>query len=248
MAKILVCQHVPYEPLGTFNPLLKQYGLRIRYVNFGRFPDLQPSLKGYGGLVILGGPMCLDQMDRYPHLKHEVQMVEEAMRLNIPVLGICLGAQVISHALGARVYPNEEKEIGWYDVRLTDHGLQDPVLKKFSQNEKIFQWHGDTFDLPRGAKHLASTTTCDNQAFVYGCNVYGFQFHMEVDEAMISRWLRVPRHVEELQALEGKIDPDQILAETPRHIDRLKELSETTFGEFIKLLGVEKKYICPPSR
>lgn len=248
MAKILVCQHVPYEPLGTFNPLLKQYGLRIRYVNFGRFPDLQPNLKGYGGLVILGGPMCLDQMDRYPHLKHEVHMVEEAMRLNIPVLGICLGAQVISHALGARVYPNEEKEIGWYDVRLTDHGMQDPVFKKFSQNEKIFQWHGDTFDLPRGAKHLASTTTCNNQAFVYGCNVYGFQFHMEVDEAMISRWLRVPHHVEELQTLEGKIDPDQILAETPRHIDRLKELSETTFGEFLKLLGVGKKYICPPSR
>ncbi len=248
MAKILVCQHVAYEPLGTFDPLLKQYGLRIRYINFGRFPDHQPSLNGYRGLVLLGGPMCLDQMDQYPHLKHEIQMVEDAMKLNIPVLGICLGAQIISHALGAKVYSNEEKEIGWYDVELTEAGKTNPLFQNFGSQEKIFQWHGDTFDLPKGSTHLARSKSCDNQAFAYGDNVYAFQFHMEVDEAMISRWLKVPRHVEELQALNGKINPETILQETPQYIDRLKSLSECTFGQFMNLLGVEKKYFCPPSR
>lgn len=248
MAKILVCQHVPYEPLGTFNPLLKEHGLRIRYVNFGRDPKQTPEVRGYDGLVLLGGPMCIRQMDEYPHLKHEIKMIEVAMAENIPVLGICLGAQLVSHALGAKVYPHSEKEIGWYPVSLTEAGRQDPLFQHFEEVEPIFQWHGDTFDLPSGAVHLASSSTCENQAFRYGEGVYGFQFHMEVDEAMIHRWMKVPRHLEELKELEGKIDPKQILDVTPNYIERLKELSQRTFGEFIRLLGVEKKYICPPSR
>ena len=241
MKKILVCQHVAYEILGTLNPLLKENGYRIRYVNFGRFPELKPSLEGYDGLLLLGGPMNTDQDDRYPHLNQERKMIEEAMKKDLPVLGICLGAQLIAQTLGARVGRNREKEIGWHDLTLTEEGKADPVFKHFDSPEKIFQWHGDAFEIPRGALHLAHSPLCENQAFRYGEKAYGFQFHMEVDEPMIERWLKVPHHQKEISELHGKVDPEGILRETPQFIGRLKHLSEKTFGDFVKLFGVPKK-------
>ena len=134
MKKILVCQHVAHEPLGTLNPLLKKAGLRIRYVNFGRYPHAEPSLKGYAGLIILGGPMNVDETDRYPHLAHEVRMIQEALRQNMPVLGICLGAQLMAKALGAKITRNPVKEIGWYDLKLTDEGKKDPLFAHIGRN------------------------------------------------------------------------------------------------------------------
>lgn len=248
MRKLLVCQHVPYELLGTLNPLFKEHGFRIRYVNFGRFPELQPSLEGYNGLVILGGPMNVDQVHRFPHLHHEIKMVEEALRLEIPILGICLGAQIIAKALGAPVSRNLEKEIGWHDVHLTEAGRRDPLFTHFQHSEKIFHWHGDSFKIPQGAVHLASSTLCENQAFRYGTKIYGLQFHLEVDEPMIERWLVVPHHKAELETLVGKVDPKDIREQTPRHIHRLKSLSHSAFSEFIKLFGVSKKKRLLPSR
>jgi GMP synthase (glutamine-hydrolysing) len=240
MPRLLVCQHVPYEILGTLNPLLKSAGFRIRYVNFGRHPDAEPSLDGYQGLVVLGGPMSVNDTDRHPHLTTELKLIEQAMNCGMPVLGICLGAQLIAKTLGSRVYPNDEKEIGWYDVSPTEMARGDPLAAHLKESEKLFQWHGDTFDIPKGAVHLASSTLCASQAFRYGPNVYALQFHLEVDEPMIERWLTVPTHVKEIESLGGKIDPQTIRRETPGYIQRLKELSDRTFGEFIKLFGFEK--------
>jgi GMP synthase (glutamine-hydrolysing) len=118
--RLLVLQHVAHEILGTLDPLLKRAGFRIRYVNFSRQPDLQPSLDGYDGLIILGGPMSVNDSDRLPHLSREMQLIEQAMKRYLPVLGICLGPQLIAKTLGAAVYPNREKELGWYDVAPTD--------------------------------------------------------------------------------------------------------------------------------
>jgi GMP synthase (glutamine-hydrolysing) len=240
MPRILVCQHVPYEILGTLNPLLKSAGFRIRYVNFSRHPDAEPRLEGYNGLVVLGGPMSVNHVERHPHLGTEMRLIEQALQKDLPVLGICLGAQLIAKTLGSRVYPNDEKEIGWYDVSPTEMARSDPVAAHFREREKLFQWHGDTFDIPEGAVHLASSPLCANQAFRYGSNVYALQFHLEVDEPMIERWLTVPMHVREIKSLDGKIDPQTIRRETPGHIQRLKELSDRTFGEFIKLFGFAK--------
>ena len=238
MRRILVFQHVAWELLGTLNPLLKQAGFRIRYVNFERHPDAEPNLRKYNGLVVLGGPMNVDQVDEYPHLETETRLIRDAIARRIPVLGICLGAQLIAHALGARVYANGEKEIGWYDLSLTDTGREDPLLRGLGASERIFQWHGDTFDLPVGAEHLASSPTCTNQAFRYGDLVYGLQFHLEADQPMIERWLDVPVHREELAQLGGRIDPDQIRQETPTRIDHSMALSHKVFGAFIDLFGI----------
>jgi GMP synthase (glutamine-hydrolysing) len=248
MKKLLVFQHVPHEILGTLNPLLKRAGFRIRYVNFARHPDVQPSLDGYDGLVVLGGPMSVNDADRLPHLRTEMKLIEDAMKRNLPVLGICLGAQLIAKTLGSGVYVNKEKEIGWYDVSPTDHAERDPLLRAFQKTEKIFQWHGETFDIPQTGLHLAFSSLCANQAFRYGANVYGFQFHLEVDEGMIHRWLRVGENRDEIAALGGKIDPDRIHTETPTHITRLNQLSDCIFGEFIKLFGIEKKFLRLSSR
>lgn len=239
MAKILVFQHVAYELLGTLHPLLKNTGFRIKYVNFERTPHFKPNLEGYDGLVVLGGPMNVDQTSDYPHLKTELLVIEEALKRDIPLLGICLGAQLIAKALGATVKKNPVKEIGWYNVHLTEQGKKSDVFSDFEKSEKIFQWHGDTFEIPKSARHLAHSNTCANQAYQYGENVLGFQFHLEVDEAMIHRWLNLPHQMAEMK--EAGIDSQKIHEETPKLIERSILLSEKTFGAWIDLFDVKKK-------
>jgi GMP synthase (glutamine-hydrolysing) len=248
MKKLLVLQHVAHELLGTLNPLLKSAGFRIRYVNFARHPDAEPGLNGYDGLVVLGGPMSVNDAHRLPHLNTEMRLIEQAMQRNLPVLGICLGAQLIAKALGAAVYPNQEKEIGWYDVSPTDEAENDPLFTEFQDSEKIFQWHGDTFDIPQSSCHLAFSSLCANQAFRCGVNVYGFQFHLEVDEPMIHRWLRVADNRKEIAGLPRDVTPERIQCETLQHVTRLNRLSERVFGEFINLFGNDKKLRLLPSR
>ncbi len=237
MKRLLVCQHVAFEILGTLNPLLKSCGFRVKYVNFGRDPEARPSLDGYDGLVVLGGPMSAFDDAGHPHLATEVELVQRAIERDLPVLGICLGAQIIARALGAAVRPNRVKEIGWYDLSLRPEGRSDPLFAHFGPTERVFQWHGDTFDLPARAVPLASSRSCENQAFRHGDSVYGLQFHLEVDEALLHRWLSVPVHLAELEELHGEIDPDTIRCETAQRMARNRQLADQTFLRFIELLG-----------
>lgn len=235
--RLLVFQHVPHEILGTLHPMLKNAGFRIRYVNFGRPDQTIPTLRNYDGLVVLGGPMNVDQTDEYPYLAPEVEAIEEFVRMDVPVLGICLGSQLIAKALGACVRKNPRKEIGWYDLSTTAEGKKDPLLGGFGPVEKVFQWHGDTFDVPSGAARLAESPLCANQAFRYGDKVYGFQFHLEVDEPMIERWLVAPVNRKEIEELGDEVSPDVIRSQTPGYMKGLTKLSERTFGGFIELFG-----------
>jgi GMP synthase (glutamine-hydrolysing) len=248
MRRLLVFQHVSFEILGTLHPLLKARGFRIRYANFGRHPHAHPEIPRYNGLVVLGGPMNVDDLERHPHLAVEVELIRQAIEQGLPVLGVCLGAQLIAKALGAPVSANGAKEIGWYEVTPTSAANDDPLFREFDGVEKIFQWHSDAFDLPTGAVPLATSQTCRHQAFRYGDNVYGFQFHLEVDEPLIERWLTVPEHCAELTNGGGRFDPAIIRHETTLHIRRSQHLSEQVFSRFIDLFNLPPKRAALPSR
>jgi GMP synthase (glutamine-hydrolysing) len=248
MRKLLVFQHVPFEPLGTLDGQFRAAGFRIRYVNYSRLGEVRPDIGRYHGLVVLGGPMSVNELDRYPHLGVEQDAIRQAVDAGIPVLGICLGAQLIAAALGGRVRRNPVKEIGWFDVAPTDAGCEDALFSKFEGPEKIFQWHGDTFTLPHGAYHLAESEVCPNQAFRFGECVYGLQFHLEVDEALIERWLQTPIHLREIAKLKDTVDPKKIRADTARFILRSATLSNAFFGEFIERFYSLRRRVVLPSR
>lgn len=246
--KILVFQHVPYEPLGTLDPLLKDAGFRIRYVNFGRDLTARPSLDKYEALIVLGGPMNADQIDAYPNLATEVELIREALDRDMSILGICLGAQLLGKALGGSVEQLGEREIGWYDVELTAAGESDPVLSSFASTQEVFQWHEDGVALPPGATLLASSDACNVQAYRYGEHAYGFQFHLEVDPSLIERWLTVPANQPMLHAEVGRICPESIRDQVPASIDPLMALSRRTFSRWIKRFNVAPRKRALPSR
>jgi GMP synthase (glutamine-hydrolysing) len=246
--KILVFQHVPYEPLGTLDPLLKEAGFRIRYVNFGREPESRPSLDGYEALIILGGPMNSDQIESHPNLITEVEIIREAVDRQLSVLGICLGAQLLAKALGGSVSRNPTREIGWYDVELTDAGSGDSVLSEFAEVQQVFQWHEDGIHLPPGVAHLATSDASNVQAFRHGEHIYGFQFHLEVNQSLIERWLSVPANQATLQDEAGHVDPDTIRRQSIDSVASLEALSRETFSRWIDRFEIGPRRRRLPSR
>ena len=244
--KILVFQHVPYEPLGTLDPLLKQAGFRIRYVNFGRDPQERPTLDGYAALIILGGPMNADNTRAFPHLATELDLIEEALARDMSVLGICLGAQLMAKALGGKILAGAGREIGWHSVDVNEAGQNDPVLSTFGQRREVFQWHDDVIELPAGIEHLAQSDICPVQAFRHGEHAYGFQFHLEVDGALINRWLTVPQHQSEFA--DGRVDPAKIRGRIKESIEPLISLSNSTFGRWVERFEIQPRRKHLPSR
>jgi GMP synthase (glutamine-hydrolysing) len=235
LRKILVVQHVPHEPLGTLDALLRRHKIRIKFVNFARQPDALPDLAGYDALIVLGGPMNVDEAQRHPHLLTEMRLIEAALRADLPILGICLGAQLLAHVLGAHVGRNGKQELGWHEVRLTLDGACDPALQHLAGGRQVFHWHGDTFAVPQSAVLLAESDLCAHQAFRYGRSAYGLQFHLEADEPVIDRWLRV--YQAELNAVAGLDAARQIQLQTRRHLPGMRQLGDAVFIEMLRIFG-----------
>jgi GMP synthase-like glutamine amidotransferase len=173
--KIHVLQHVPFEGLGSIAAWIEARRAKIAYTKFFENHDL-PDPDSIDMLIILGGPMSVNDEDTLPWLVREKQFVRDAIARRIPILGICLGAQIIASAMGARVHQNPLKEIGWFPVRAVP---APPGTLRLPQECMAFHWHGETLDLPAGAVHLAKSDACENQAFQLNRNVLGFQFHLE---------------------------------------------------------------------
>ncbi|MEX0731643.1 MAG: gamma-glutamyl-gamma-aminobutyrate hydrolase family protein [Aquisalimonadaceae bacterium] len=170
-----VLQHVGFEGLGRIAGWLTQRGARVSCTRFFDAEQL-PSLDDIDLIIALGGPMSVNDEDQFHWLRDEKRFIADAVASNKAVLGICLGAQLIASALGARVYPGVEKEIGWFPV-YAEPGAPDSFA--FPASIEVFHWHGETFDLPADAIHLASSVACRNQAFQIGRRVVGLQFHLE---------------------------------------------------------------------
>lgn len=243
MRKILVFQHAAHEILGTLNPLLKSEKFRVRYINFSRTPDAKPTVDKYNGLIVLGGHMGVYEADKYKHLEVEIKLIEQALKKEVPILGICLGSQILAHVLGAHVRKHTEREIGWCDVNLTAAGKKDPLLSHFENREKIFQMHGDTFDTPKSAVHLATSDVCPGQAFCYNKKAYGLQFHLEVDQAMITRWLKMAHNKKLIDESNGKLRTEVIEEDTSRYLMRSLILGTKTFTNFLGMFGKKERPI-----
>jgi len=173
--RVHVLQHVPFEGLGSIGPWLAARDASIGYTRFYESPSL-PDHSAFDLVIAMGGPMSVNDEHRWPWLTREKDFVREVVGQGTPLVGICLGAQLIAAALGARVYPNRYKEIGWFDIEAA-RGTSDCF--RFPSPCTAFHWHGETFDLPPGAVRLASSAACENQAFQLGRAVIGLQFHLE---------------------------------------------------------------------
>lgn len=239
----MVIQHESYEALGTWGPILREQGKRIRFVNFERTPDASPSIDRYDAVILLGGYMGVYEVDKYAHLKVEMKLIEEALKRELPVLGICLGSQILASILGSSVRKHTEREMGWYDIELTNDGASDPLIGHFKRKEKVFQSHGDTFDVPQTAVHLAWSSICEGQAFRYGKNVYGLQFHLEVNQTIVRDWLDMPENQEIFASSDGRFRPEAIAEDTDRYLSRSMGLSDETFRRFLNVSGGRDRFI-----
>jgi GMP synthase (glutamine-hydrolysing) len=187
MKSAIVIRHVHFEDLGVFAPVLEGRGYHVAYLDIGVDQMVADPLDKADLLVVLGGPIGAYEDDLYPFLLEELAAIQRRLASRKPLLGICLGAQLIARAMGARVYPAPAKEIGWSAVTLTDAGCRGALAAL--EGIPVLHWHGDTFDLPVGAVRLASTGICANQAFSVGRQVLAFQFHPEAAGAGFERWL-----------------------------------------------------------
>jgi GMP synthase (glutamine-hydrolysing) len=231
MKEVLVFQHDPFEDLGFFAEVLEKQrtGYRVLRLFHGEMPA--EDWERIGALIILGGPMSVNDEEEYPFLRWEKRIIRAAIDEAVPVVGICLGAQLIAATLGTMVYHGRVKEIGWSPISITPHGQVDSLLGYLPENATVFQWHGDGFELPSGAIRLASSVNYENQAFRVGKNIYALQFHLEVTPPMIARW--IDERSKDL-ALAPYILPDKILADTQNYAPILKYYGERFLSEFLR--------------
>ncbi len=206
---VLIIKNVFSEGPGTIADYLNSETIPYSICEMST-GDAVPDLDSFTHLLIMGGPMAVYEMQHYPYLVNEALFIDRSIKANKHVLGVCLGAQMVAHALGAKVYPGQKKEIGWYEVALDPDGMSDPLMSALALPDRnaaqVFQWHGDTFDLPRGAVRLASSDIFPNQAFRYTDRVYALQFHIEVTPTIVRDWL----------AREQGVDVASITAESER--------------------------------
>jgi len=223
----LVLRHVSFEDLGMIGSIVEQRGFQARYVEVG-LDELEPAqVEGADLLIVLGGPIGVYEEETYPFLQREVALISDRLAALRPTLGICLGAQLMARALGAKVAPGPAKEIGWASVELTAAGRASPL--RHLEALHVLHWHGDNLDLPVGCDNLAFTPHCPTQAFRKGPNLLGLQFHMEADPRRIEAWL-IGHAVELAQA---KIEPLAIRRDTARYGDTLQRVGTVIFNEWL---------------
>lgn len=223
---IYAIQHLAFEDLGAWEDVLYQLGYRVRYFEAGK-DDLTKALSYEGLTIILGGPIGIYETEDYPFLQQEIDLLKVRLEKNLPTLGICLGAQLIAHALGAKVYAGHAKEIGWSKLHL-NAVAQNPL--QAIEDTEVLHWHGDTFELPTHAELLASSALYPNQAFRVGQKILALQFHPEVASDSLEKWLI--GHTAELR--QAQIDIRALRADNQRYALKLENAAGHVLAEYMK--------------
>lgn len=234
----LAIRHVYFEDLGSLERVLGERGVALRYLDVGLARLDAPDPAAATLTVVLGGPLSAFDDAAYPTLRPVLSLLEKRIAAGLPTLGICLGAQLIARVLGARVYPAATKELGWGPLTLSAAGRASPLRHLDGAHTSMFHWHGDTFDLPAGATHLASTLACENQAFSWGDHVLGFQCHPEIRAERFEPWLI--GNAGEIAATPG-VDAQQLRADTARFGPALEVAARKTFDEWLDTAGAAKR-------
>jgi GMP synthase-like glutamine amidotransferase len=210
--KTAIFTHVPWELPGLIQTEIARSGGEVVILTPADLPRFDDVYQQSDSVVIMGGPMSAN--NDLAFLRAEERLIRSAVEDEKPLLGVCLGSQLMAKALGGRVYPNPVKEIGWSDVELTPEAAGDDLLTGLPNKFSVLQWHGETFDLPAGAVLLASSPLCRNQAFRFGKSAWGFQFHIETTQDMLQAWLAEPAMCGDLKYAAGPIDPGRTAGET----------------------------------
>ncbi len=219
----VVLQHTPREGSAAIGVALRARGIDERVVRIDRGETVPSDLDGAAALLVMGGPMGVYEADRFPHLHDELRLIERAVAHGVPVLGVCLGSQLVAAALGARVERAARREIGWGEVRLREAARDDAMWAGGPASFVPLHWHGDVFELPRGAVSLASSAETEHQAFRFGTSVWGVLFHAELDAAGVAAFT-------EDFAAELPGPPGDILAPAGEHLAALAPVRDRAFA------------------
>jgi len=226
--KVQIVQHIECEGPGYLEDFLHDNGIEYEIARMYEGEQLPDN---FDVLIVLGGPMNVYAEERYPYLKRLNTTIKNFVIAGGLYLGFCLGGQILAKALGAKVRRSQTKEIGNFEIQLTDGGVEDPLFKGFNTVFPALEWHGDTFEIPAGAIKLGESTLCANQAFRFK-NAYGLQFHLEATPEMLAEWVKV--YEDELK--EEGIDVAALIEETKRKVDIYRESSNQLFANFLGLV------------
>jgi GMP synthase (glutamine-hydrolysing) len=234
--RVLVLKHIACEHPGVFSEVMREQGVDAIPVELDASEPL-PDWRGFDAVLAMGGPMGACDDAEHPWLGAEKRLVRDAVEAGRPFLGVCLGVQLLAAALGARVYQAEQAEVGLLPVELTAEGREDPVFDGLDDRLLSLQWHGDTFDLPPAAVHLARSPAVPNQAFRAGKRGYGVQFHLEVTGEMAREWGEVPAYRRSLAETLGEKGGAAFLASVERRADELHPSARRLFSNWLQLAG-----------
>jgi len=213
--RFLVLQHLEIEPAALVGDLIVESGHQLEIARLYEGESVPGSLSGYDGLLVMGGPMSANDL-QLPYIRDEIALLKVAIENDFPLLGFCLGAQLLAKAAGAEVIPSPVRELGWHPVFPTELSNDDPLFSSMSRPWlHVFQWHGETFTLPEQATLLATHPAVPNQAFRIGSSQYGLQFHIEVGSEIINAWIEVG---ESERAELGEVGVSEIQTATTDHL------------------------------
>jgi GMP synthase (glutamine-hydrolysing) len=230
---VYVLQHHECETLGIIADALKHAAITPKYIRSFEGEAVPKDIGGAAGLIVMGGPQSVYEQDKFPWLRDELRLIENALKQTKPILGVCLGSQLLAAALGANVYAGRTKEIGWNQVTLTDFAAKDAILSGEPSSFIGFHWHGDIFDLPRGGTLLASFALTAHQAFRYGTNAYGTLFHLEVTLPQIDKMVETFANELRTAGLNGSA----IKLNAHTHLPVLQKIGKEVFARWVGLLG-----------